>query len=73
MVDGSFFCTTLTSAEEAIAHLCKKEREHLTPVRRRLSPTQAVVGRVIQGERELVSGMLVRSLALLSNHSEFDR
>ena len=35
------------AAEEAIPHLYKQERKHPTPVRRRLSPTQAVLRRAI--------------------------
>jgi len=37
------------AAEEAMPHLHKQERKHLTPVRRRLSWAQAVRGRVIPG------------------------
>ena len=37
----------LQAAEEAIPHLYKQERKRPTPVRRRLSRTQALVGRVI--------------------------
>ena len=36
-------------AEEAIPHLYKQERKRPTPVRRRLSGTNAVIGRVIPG------------------------
>jgi len=35
------------AAEEAIPHLYRQERKRLTPVRRRLSRTQALLGRVI--------------------------
>jgi len=37
------------AAEAAIPHLCKQEQKRLTPVRRRLSRTQAVLGRAIPG------------------------
>jgi len=37
------------AAEEAISHLYKQERKRPTPVRRRLSRTQAFLGRVIPG------------------------
>ena len=36
-------------AEEAIPHLCRQERKRPTPVRKRLSRTQSVLGRVIPG------------------------
>jgi len=49
------------------------EWKHLTPVRRRLSRTHAVLGRVITGGRVPVSGMEVWSLVRLSNHSAFHR
>ena len=42
MVDGLFFCATLTGAEEAIPHLYKQERKRPTPVRRRLSRTHVL-------------------------------
>jgi len=42
-------------------------------VRRRLSRTQALLGRVILGVCVPVSGIEVRSLVGLSNHSEFHR
>jgi len=37
------------AAEEAIPHVCKQECKHPTPVRRRLSRTYAVLGRVMPG------------------------
>jgi len=43
MVDGLFFCATRTGAEEAIPLLYKQERKRPTPVRRRLSRTQALL------------------------------
>ena len=49
MVDGLFFCATLTGRKEAIPHLYKQERKRLTSVRRRLNRTQALLGRVIPG------------------------
>jgi len=45
MVD-SLFCATLTGR---IPHLYRQERKRLTPVRRRLNWTQALLGRVIPG------------------------
>jgi len=50
------------ATEEAILHLHKQERKRPTPVRRRLSRTQAVLGRVIPGVCVPVSGIEVRSL-----------
>jgi len=51
MVDGLFFCVTLTelqAAEGPVPNLCKEERKCPTPVRWRLSRTDAVLGRAIQ-------------------------
>jgi len=56
-------------AEEAILHLYKQERKRPTPVPRRLSRIQALLGRVIQGGCVPVSGIEVRSLVGLSAHS----
>ena len=49
---GSTVCFAPHSqaAEEAISHLCRQERKRPTPVRRRLSRTQALLGRVIPGD-----------------------
>ena len=44
------------AAEEAIPHLYREERKRPTPVRRRLSRTQALLGRVIPGEIQKVKG-----------------
>ena len=46
----------------SIPHLYKQERKRPTRVRRRLSRTQALVGRVIPGRCVPVSGMKMRSL-----------
>ena len=45
------------AAEEAIPHLYKQERKRPTPVRKRLSRTQALLGRVIPGVCVPVSGI----------------
>ena len=66
MVDG--FCATLA---EAIPHLYRQERKRPTPVWRRLSRTQALLGRVILGVCVPVSGIKVWSLVGLSAHSAF--
>jgi len=71
MVDGLFFCATLTGRKEAIPHLYKQERKRLTSVRRRLSQTQALLGRVIPGVCVPVSGIKVLSLMGLSAHSAY--
>jgi len=75
IVDGlSTVCSSAPhsqAAEEAIPHLYKQERKRPTPVRRRLSRTQALLGRVIPGAWVLVSGMKMRSLVGLSSHSTF--
>ena len=49
MVDGLFFCATLTGRRRGHTHLYKQERNRPTPVRRWLSRTQAVLGRVVPG------------------------
>jgi len=49
MVDGLFFCATLTDRRGGHTPLYKQERKRLTPVRRRLSRTQALLGMVIPG------------------------
>jgi len=66
MVDGLFFCATLTGRREG-----KRERKRQTSVRRRLNRTHAVLERFFPGG--WVSGMEVRSLVVLSNHSTFRR
>ena len=71
MVDGSFFCPHSQAAEEAIPHLYKQESKRPTPVRRWLSRTPAVLGRAILGGWVPMSGMKVRGLVVLSNHSAF--
>jgi len=50
MVNGLFFCATLTGRRGGHTHLYKKERKRPTPVRWRLSRTQALLGRVSPGE-----------------------
>ena len=57
------------AAEGAIHCLCKQERKRLTLVRRWLSRTHAVVGRVIPGGWVMpVSVMKIQSLVVLYNH-----
>jgi len=73
VVDRLFFCVTLTGRRRAILHLCKQERKLPTPVRRRLSRTHTVLGRVFPGGWVPVTGMKVRSLVGLCNHSAFHR
>jgi len=68
MVDGLIFCATLTGRRGGIPHLHKQERKRPTPVRRRLSRTQALLGRVIPGVCVLVSGIKMRGLVGLSAH-----
>jgi len=78
MVDGLFFCATLTSRRGSHTHLYKQEWKRPTPVRRRLSRTQALLGRThaIQALWDShskgwvpMSGMKMRSLVGLSVHS----
>jgi len=57
------------AAGEAISHSYKQDRKRPTPVRRRLSRTQALLGRVISKGWVPVSGMKVQSLVGLSAHS----
>ena len=59
------------AAEGAISHLCKQKRKLATPVRRQLSRTHAILGRVIPGGCVLMSGMKVRNLVVFSNTSHF--
>ena len=71
---GSTVCSSAPhsqATEEAIPHLYKQERKRPTPVRRRLSWTQALPGRVIPGGWVPVSGMKMRSLVGLSVRSAF--
>ena len=70
MVGGLFFCAT-QAVEGVIPYLFKQERKSPTPVRRRLSRIQVVLGRATLGVFVPMSGMRVRSLAGLSNHSAF--
>jgi len=57
------------AAEEAIPHFYRQERKRPTPVWRRLSRTQALLGRSIPWEWVPVSVMKMRSLVGLSVHS----
>ena len=57
------------AADEAIPHLYRQERKRPTTVRRRLSWTQVVLGRVTLGGWVPVSGM--KSLVGLFDHSAF--
>jgi len=59
------------AAEEAICHFYKQWQKCLTPARRRLSRTQAVLRRVAPEMWVRVSGMKIRSLVGLSTHSAF--
>jgi len=54
-------------------HLCKQERKRPTPVRRRSSRNNAVLGRAIRGGWVQMTGMKVRSLVVFSNRSAFPR
>ena len=58
------------AAEEAIPHLHKHKQKRLTPVRRWLSPTRALLGRVAP-RRSPVSAMKMWSLVELSVYSAF--
>jgi len=59
------------AAEEAIPQLYKQEQKRSTPVRRRLSQTQVLLGRVISGGWVPVSGIKMRSFVGLSAHPTF--
>jgi len=56
-------------AEGDMIYLCKQERELPTRLRRRISGTHAFRGKTIPGRQAPMSGMKVRSLAVLSKHS----
>jgi len=49
MTGGLFVCTTLTGRRGGHTHLYRQDMKRPTPVRRRLSRTQALLGRVIPG------------------------
>jgi len=57
MVNGLFFCATLTSCSRAITHLCKQEWKRLTLVQRELCRTHAVLCKAIPGGWVPMSGM----------------
>ena len=59
------------AAKEAIPHFYEQERKRPTPVRRRLSRTQAPLGRVAPGGWVPVSRMKMMSLVGLTAHSAF--
>jgi len=71
MVDGLFSAPHSQGAEEAIPHLHKQEQKRPTPVRRELSRTHAVLGRVIPGGWVPASWMKLRILVALSVYSAF--
>jgi len=72
MVDGLFFCATLTGRRGGHTPFAQARAKTFDAVRRRLSRTQAVLGRVIPGGAVPVSGMKVRSLERLSARSAFN-
>jgi len=49
VVDSLFFCAAITGRRGGHTHLYKQKRKRSTPVRRRLSRTQALLGRIIPG------------------------
>jgi len=65
MVKVLFLCATPQAAEGVIFHLCKQER--------RLKRTHSVLDRTILGGWVSMSGMNLRSLVVLCNHSAFHR
>ena len=73
MIDGLFFCATLTSRRRGHAPFVYAGAESPTPVRRWLSWTHAVLGRAIPRGLVPMSGMKVRSLVVFSNRSAFHR
>ena len=70
MVDGLFFCSTVTSHRMGLVKVGVKRP---TLVRRRLSGTHGVLGMAIQGGCLPMSGMKERSLLVFSNHNAFHR
>jgi len=56
MVNGLFFCATITSRRRAIPHLCKHDQKCPTLVRRQLSQTHAVLGRAERGGANVKDG-----------------
>jgi len=71
MVDGLFFFATLTGRNGSHTPFVQAGGKRPTPVRRHLSRTHALLGRVIPGVCVVVSGMKMRSLVGLSAHSAF--
>jgi len=69
MVNSLFFCATVTGRRGSHTHL--QERKRPTPVRRRLSQTQALLGRVIPWGWVPVLGIKMRSFEGFSAHSAF--
>jgi len=69
--DGMSSAPHSHTTKEAMSHFYKQERKCPTPVRRRLSRTQALLGRAILEGWVPVSGMKMRSLVRLSIHSTF--
>jgi len=51
MVNGLFFCDTLTGHRGSHTQLYSEELKRTTPVRRRLSRTRALLGRAIAGRK----------------------
>ena len=70
------FCATLSGRRGGHTPFVQAEAESPTSVRRRLSRTQVLLGRVIPGvcvPVSPVSGIKVRGLVGLSAHSAFHR
>jgi len=71
MVDGLFFCATLTGRRECHTPFVQAGAETSDTGAEALSRTQALLGRVIPWGCVPVSGIKVRSLLGLSAHSAF--
>jgi len=71
MVDGLFFCATLTDRRGGHIPFVQAGAETSDIGAEGLSRTQALLGRVIPGEWVPASGMKMRSLVRLSAHSAF--
>jgi len=71
MVGCLFFCATLTGRRGGNTPFVQAGAESPTPVRRRLSRIQVLLERVIPRRWVPMSGMKVRSLVRLLNHSAF--
>jgi len=73
MVNGLFFCATLTSLGKGHTTFVQAGAETSDTAAEPVKPDPRVLGRAILGEWVPVSGMKVRIFVLLPNHSALHR